>query len=178
MIGRHIFMMVAACCLNVCLSLSTVQAQKNLITNGDFEDGLNGWNANGPIITSFVVKNGHASGAIITYNKDNWVGMDQSVDIHRKDSIFEFSVWVKTQNVEQGKDPWNAAQMNIQFINAGDKNVGESVSLFNLTGNNEWQLYEKIVKVPRGAAKIKVMLAMSFASGSLFIDDVVCKTDK
>ncbi len=57
MIRRYAFMTFAACCLNVFLWLNTAQAQKNLIANGDFEDGLNGWNADGPIITSFAVKN-------------------------------------------------------------------------------------------------------------------------
>jgi antitoxin component YwqK of YwqJK toxin-antitoxin module len=178
MIRKHVLKTVAACVLSVILLLNSARAQKNMVTNGDFEDGLNGWNANGPIVTSFVVKNGKASGAIITYNKDNWVGMDQSISIRRKDSAFEFGVWAKTQNVEQGRDPWNAAQMNVQFINGGDKNVGDGVSVFSLTGNNEWQYYQKTVKVPKGAAKIKIMVAMSFASGSLFIDDIHCGPEK
>lgn len=151
-----------------------VHAQKNLVVNSGFENDLEGWNSYGPIITPWVVKAGKKSFAIVTYTKDNWTGADQNIFIPKKTDSLLISAWAKAENIEQGKDAWNTGLLNIQFLDASDKNAGEGIALFNISGSVEWTFFEKRIAVPPAAKKVKIMLAMSYCSGSLFADEITC----
>lgn len=155
----------------ICMHL---HAQKNLVVNSGFEDELNGWNSYGPIITPWVVKSGKKSFAIVTYTKESWTGADQIIFIPKKTDSLLKSAWAKAENIEPGKDAWNTGLLNIQFLDASDKNAGEGMALFNISGSTDWAFFEKRIAVPVTAKKIKIMLAMSYCSGSLFADDIAC----
>lgn len=65
------------------------KAQKNLVTNGGFEDDFYGWNDGGGKLTPWNIKSGKSSCAIITTNTDKWVGIDQTVAIPKKATSLE-----------------------------------------------------------------------------------------
>jgi hypothetical protein len=155
-----------------------VAAQKNMIDNSGFETGMDGWNNNGAIITKRNVKNGNNSCAIVAYIKDKWMGIDQVLAIPKNTPSLELGAWLKTEAVEQGKDTWNTALMSVLFLDAGEKNTGEGVSICNITGNSDWQWYHKSVPVPANARKIKIMFALGNASGNFFVDDASCMISK
>jgi endoglucanase len=150
----------------------TATAQKNLVVNGDFEDGLNAWNGDGATATPWVFKNGKLACAIITYNDNNWVAVDQQVNTPKKLGAVNISAWVKTENVVPGKDSWNGAIVNIEFFGRSGNKTGDLVNLTSLTGTQNWALYTKTVQLPANTTTVKITLAMGFASGSMFIDDV------
>jgi hypothetical protein len=149
-------------------------AQKNLVLNGGFEDEFFGWNNNGGARqTPWDFKSGKNSCAIVTKNTDNWMGIDQTVRIPKKVQDIEFSSWIKTTNVVKGKNDWDGAIFTVVFLDGDDKEItSQSVNIAKLTGNNDWALYKKTIKMPDKAYSFKILLAMGNASGTLLVDDV------
>jgi len=41
-----------------------------------------------------------------------------------------------------------------------------------VTGTTDWTNYKKSLKIPAGSKKFRVMVAMSFTTGTLFVDDI------
>ena len=147
-------------------------AQKNLISNGDFESELNSWKGNAAIITPWVVKNGKNSCSITAFNKTDWAGIDQTFYFSKKAIYLNINTWVKTDQIEQGKETWNTGLIIIEFIGNGNKKIGEGINICSLTGSQEWTNISKKIVIPDGAKSCRVMIALSYASGSLFVDDI------
>jgi hypothetical protein len=164
--------------LGICfiLALQFASAQKNLVTNGGFEDELFGWNNNGAARqTPYDFKSGKYSCAIVTTNTNNWVGIDQTVKIPKKVQQVEFSAWIKTMNVVKGKNDWDGAIFTIVFLDSGEKEIGEGVNITRVTGDQEWTLSKKTIKIPEKAFSFKILVAMGNASGTMIVDDVSAK---
>ncbi|QEM11577.1 hypothetical protein [Mucilaginibacter rubeus] len=164
-----------ACMLLLLLAAGKVQAQKNLITNGGFEDEMYGWNDGGVKLTPWDVKTGKNSCAIIATNAANWLGIDQLVVIPKKVGKLEVSAWLKTINVVKGKDDWNGAVFSVEFLDKADKKVGEGINIVTLTGDHSWELASKEALIPAGAVRFKLLMAMGYATGTFLIDDVAVK---
>jgi hypothetical protein len=162
-------------CMVLLLLAGKVQAQKNLVTNGGFEDEMYGWNDGGVKLTPWDVKTGKSSCAIISTNAANWLGIDQLVTIPKKAGKIEFSAWLKTINVVKGKDDWNGAVFSVEFLDKTDKKAGDGVNIITLTGDHPWELASKEVLIPAGAVRFKLLLAMGNAIGTFLIDDVAVK---
>lgn len=160
----------------VFLMLNNVSAQKNLVTNGGFEDELFGWNNNGGANqTPWSFKSGKNSCAIVTTNADNWVGIDQTVRIPKKVQSIEFSAWIQTTNVQKGKNDWDGSIFTIVFLGGDDKEIGQGINIASITGSQDWTLCKKVIKIPDKAYSFKILLAMGNASGTMLIDDVAAK---
>jgi len=163
-------------CLGLLLVCASVNAQKNLVTNGGFEDELFGWNNNGAARqTPYDFKSGKYSCAIVAANTNNWVGIDQIVKIPKKVQQVEFSAWIKTMNVVKGKNDWDGAIFTIVFLDGRDKEIGEGVNIARTTGDQEWTLSKKTIKIPEKAFSFKILVAMGNASGTMIVDDVSAK---
>jgi hypothetical protein len=156
-------------------AVDRAQAQKNLVTNGGFEDDLYGWNAGSAKTTPWDLKSGKNSCAIITTNTDNWVGIDQTIRVPKKAQTLEFSAWLKTINVVKGKDEWDGAVFIVEFLDKQDKKIGDGVNIVRVYGDSAWTLAKQVAKVPAGAVSFRILLAMDNASGTLLIDDVEAK---
>jgi hypothetical protein len=159
-------------------SVGRAQAQKNLVINGGFEDDeLTGWNNGNNVakITPWDLKSGKGSCAIITTGTGDWIGIDQTIKIPKKAQMLEIGAWIKTNNVVKGKDAWNGAVFIIEFQDAGDKKIGDGINIATLTGYQPWALLKQNVKIPPNAVRFRILLAMSFASGTMLIDDVSAK---
>lgn len=164
---------IAALCLILIANLAN--AQKNLVTNGGFEDDLDGWNGNSAKTSPWDYKSGKSSGVIITTDANGWAGIDQTVSIPKKVQAIEFDAWLKAENIVKGKDAWNGALFTIQFFNKYDKKIGEDINIATVAGDEPWTLYSKKMKLPEGAENVKILLAMGYAKGVMLIDDVSAK---
>jgi hypothetical protein len=164
-------------CCAVCFLLAhTASAQKNLVSNGGFEDGLTEWNADASAkITPWDYRGGKNSCAIIVYNANNWVGLSQSARIPKNTLGLEFSGWVKTINVVKEGDEWKGAIFSIEFLDKADKKIGDGENITRLTGDRDWEQAKKQVKVPANAISFRILIAMGYASGTMLIDDVTAK---
>lgn len=160
------------CCVVMLLLCNMVFAQKNLVSNGNFEDGLAEWNGNSAKITPWDHVQGKNSCALIVYNTTNWTGIDQVVRIPKNAQGLSISAWIKTINVIKGNDEWMGAIYSIEFLDKADKKIVDGVNIARLTGDHEWEQVSKAVKIPERAVSFKIMLAMGYASGTMLIDDV------
>jgi len=159
-------------CMLMLMMLNSAFAQKNLVTNGGFEDELYGWNNNGARLTPWDLKSGKSSCAITTTNTENWVGIDQTVRIPKKAQDIEFSAWLKAINVVKGKNDWDGAIFTVVFLDAGDKEIEAGVNIARLTGDQGWELLKRTIKIPQKAGRFKILVAMGNASGTMIVDDV------
>jgi len=159
-------------CLILLMMFGCANAQKNLVTNGGFEDDFFGWNNNGAKLTPWDLKNGKSSCAIVTSNTDSWVGIDQTIKIPKKVQAIEFSAWLKTINVIKGKNDWDGAIFTIVFLDKQDKEIAEGINIARIIGDQKWELLKKTITMPDKAVSFKILIAMGNASGTMLIDDV------
>jgi hypothetical protein len=165
-------------CLVFCgvvLASFNVRAQKNLLYNGGFENELEGWNAGNAKVTPWMSKSGKAGLAIINFNKDKWEEIDQAVNLPKNTQAIKVSGWVKTDQVEQGKEPWNAALIIVEFTN-GTKKIGEGLNVLQQSGSKDWTKVSKVFKVPADAKGVRIMVALGNASGTFFADELMINT--
>jgi hypothetical protein len=168
---RHFICFVSMLCM-----VNVATAQKNLVTNGGFEDDdLYGWNNNGAMQTPYNFKSGKSSCAIVTTNTENWVGIDQTIQIPKKVQNVEFSAWIRTTNVIKGKNDWDGAVFTVVFLDGNDKEIGAGVNIARITGSTDWTFYDKVIKMQEKAYSFKILAAMGNASGTMLIDDVSAK---
>ena len=150
----------------------TNNAQTNLIKNGGFETELLNWRGEeSATISPYDKKSGKNSCSINQFVGAEWKAIDQIIDIPKKTAAIELSGWVKASGIEKGKNDWNTGKFDISFLNSAEKDI-KTESIASLVGTTQWTFYTKVVKVPAGASKIKVMLALGQANGTLFFDDI------
>lgn len=143
----------------------------NEFANGGFEDGLKSWRGNAKISTT-IKKEGN-SGLYITSSTNDWVGIDQIADLPENTQAIEISAWMKSDAIKQGKDTWNNGLLNVEFTSDGTTKTSDDQNIAFVTGTTEWTHYKKTIKVPANTKKYRIMIAMGFATGTLFVDDVV-----
>lgn len=145
-------------------------AQKNLVSNGGFEFELNDWR--GDASTSLYDKKfGNASCIINQYIGAEWKGIDQTINIPKNTVALEFSAWIKSDAIEKGKNPWNTGKFDIEFLTSSSQNISNE-SIAAILGTTPWKKYSKIVQVPSGSSKFRIMLALGQTNGTIFFDDV------
>lgn len=155
------------------LFLSTISnAQINLVKNGGFERDIINWRGDAATITLFDKKSGKNGALINQYVGTEWKGIDQIMLIPRNTYAVEFSVWIKAESIEVGKEAYNAGVMIAEFTDNAEKKIS-SEAVAQVTGTSDWTIYKKVVKIPAGAQKIRIMLALAQTSGSIYFDDII-----
>lgn len=149
---------------------SASEPKKELFSNGNFEDGLKNWRGNASV-NSTIKKEGNNSISITSATND-WIGIDQIADLPENASTLDISLWIKSENIKQGKDSWNNGLVTIEFSSDGKTKTGEDQNVTFVTGTTDWKNYKKRLMIPAGSKKFRVMVAMGFATGTLFVDDI------
>ncbi len=145
--------------------------QKNLVRNGGFEGSSDNWRGEGVIINAFDRHDGNSAGMINQFTGGEWKGIDQIITVPKDCYAFDFGVWMKADNIEGGKDPWNAGVMTVELLTAGEKSIRyEGVA--EVLGSTGWVYYHKSVVLPAEAKKIRIILALAQTNGSLLFDNV------
>lgn len=153
----------------------TARAQKNLVTNGGFEDELYSWTEYSARTTPYVVKTGKACAVITSADTSKWTGMHQVVTLPKKTQYILISAWIKADNIMQGMPAWSGGLFNIEFLDKNEAKVNGSTTLNTVTGDEQWKFVEKAIPVPPGVSKIKLLFALGYATGALFVDEVSVK---
>ncbi|MFP9114260.1 carbohydrate binding domain-containing protein [Flavobacterium sp. RHBU_3] len=153
------------------LAVTCGWSQKNLVRNGGFESNTDSWRGDAAILNNYDKQAGKSSGMINQFTGQQWKGIDQIVAIPKETYALEFSVWIKADNIEGGKDAWNAGVMTVELLSGGEANISyENVA--QVTGSTGWTQYKKTVVVPNGAKKFRIMLALAQTNGSVLFDEV------
>ncbi|MEN2435336.1 carbohydrate binding domain-containing protein [Weeksellaceae bacterium A-14] len=141
-------------------------------TNGDFENGLHGWHGHAETTSEDKVKG--AQSLKITSENPVWTGVDQTIDVPQGSKTVEVSAYARTHNLKSGKNAWNKADMIVEFTQDGTSKTGPDQPVF-FTDTQEWQQFSKTLEIPEGTRKIRLMIALSEATGIFLVDDVAVK---
>lgn len=145
--------------------------QTNLIKNGGFESETAQWRGDVATISPYDKKSGKNSAVINQFVGLDWKAIDQIVSIPKNTFAIEFSAWIKTENIEGGKENYNSGLMIAEFTNSAEKKI-TSENVAQIKGTTPWTLYKKTVLVPEKAQRIRIMLALAQINGSIYFDDV------
>jgi hypothetical protein len=140
------------------------------LTNGNFENGTNSWRGNAATSTT-IFKEGKASLALNSTTFD-WTGIDQIADVAENATSITISGWLKSDNIKQGKETWNNGLLNVEFTGNDNQKTSDDQSVTFVTGTKDWTFYSKTFPLPKDTKKYRIMLALGFASGTLYADDV------
>jgi len=153
----------------------TALAQKNLVTNGGFEDELSGWVDYSAKVTPYIFSSGKMSSALFSGDPSKWTGMHQIVALPKNTQYILMSARIKADGVSTGKEAWNGALFLFELLAKGEAKIGEGINIASVTGDQDWKLYESAYIVPPGTANIKLLFALGYVSGTMFVDDVSLK---
>ncbi|RKR11416.1 carbohydrate binding protein [Flavobacterium sp. 90] len=155
------------------LFLTTItNAQTNLIKNGGFESELINWRGEEiASISPYDKKFGQKSALINQFVGAEWKALDQIVSLPKNTYAVEFSVWIKTESIEDQKEAYKAGAMIAEFTDGSEKKI-TSENIAQVKGTTAWTNYKKTIKVPADAKKIRIMLALAQTNGSIYFDDV------
>ncbi|WP_269226659.1 carbohydrate binding domain-containing protein [Flavobacterium eburneipallidum] len=147
----------------------TAAANQVILSNGGFEDGMNSWRGN-VTTSSTIFKEGKTALALNSTTMD-WTGIDQIADVPENVTSITLSGWLKSDNIKQGKEIWNNGLFNVEFTGNNDQKTGDQNIAF-VTATTDWTFYTKTFPIPSGTKKYRIMLALGFASGTLYADDI------
>lgn len=140
------------------------------LTNGNFENGTNSWRGTAATSTT-IFKEGKASLELNSITFD-WTGIDQIADVAENATSITISGWLKSDNIKQGKETWNNGLLNVEFSGNNNEKTSDDQSVTFVTGTTDWTFYTKTFSLPKGTKKYRIMLALGFASGTLYADDI------
>jgi hypothetical protein len=141
-----------------------------VFSNGDFEKGTDSWRGKAIVSTS-IFKEGKAA-LILNSSTFEWTGIDQIVDVPENVTSITLSGWLKSDTIKQGKESWNNGLFNVEFTGSDTKKTSDDQNIAFVTGTTDWTYYTKTFSLPTGTKKYRIMLALGFASGILYADDL------
>jgi hypothetical protein len=146
------------------------ESNSTVLSNGGFENEIASWRGNAPTSTS-IFKEGKAA-LMLNSTTFDWTGIDQIADIPENSTSITLSAWLKSDNIKQGKDPWNNGLFNVEFTGNDSAKTSDDQNIAFVSGTTDWTYYTKTFSIPTGTKKYRIMLALGFASGTLYADDI------
>ncbi|WP_343663208.1 hypothetical protein [Chryseobacterium mucoviscidosis] len=146
------------------------------LSNTDFENGLENWRGNAETTSEEKVK-GQKSLKLSSSNPV-WFGIDQIADIPDGSKTLDISAFAKTKDLKPGKNDWNKGVMIVEFTKDGTAKTGDDQPVFFVSDAKDWQKFSKTLTVPAGSRKYRIMLALSEATGTMYVDDIQVKFNK
>lgn len=141
-----------------------------ILHNGTFEEGKTGWSGTFDLSNS-IKKQGNTA-CLLSSNDFVWTGIDQSADVPENSSTITVSGWLKSENIKQGKEPWNNGLLNVEFTSDGRAKTGDDQSVTFVSGTTDWMFYTKTFQLPKNTKKYRLMIALGFATGTLYADAI------
>lgn len=157
------------------ISLQNIQNQNaaatpDLFSNGNFENGNSSWH--GTVNLSNTVKKEGNTALFLNSSTKIWVGADQQFSIPPDSKSVTISGWLKSENIVQGENPWNNGLLNVEFTKDGKNKTANDESVTFISGTKDWQKYSKTFNLNESTKFLRIMIALGFASGTLYADDI------
>lgn len=163
----------------------------NLLDNGDFEEGLEGWHERlgaiqpgaetfSLLATDFGVF--HSGGVSLRLQGDIGTTRWRTAESFPIDVVpgrqYSVSGWLKTADIEKEGEQWFNANLYVQFLDPRGAMVPIGVQPVRgtrkLRGTNDWTEVILQVKAPDNAAAVRVGAALT-CSGTMWVDDVTLR---
>ena len=100
---------------------------------------------------------------------------DQEFNVPSNAKSITISGWLKSENIIQGENPWNNGLLNVEFTSDGKNKTAQDESIAFVTGSTDWQFYSKTFTLPKNTQRTRIMIAIGFATGILYADDIQVK---
>ena len=157
------------------ISLQNIQNQKptapaEIFANGNFENGTSSWR--GAVNLSNTVKKEGNNALVLSSTNKEWVGVDQLFSVPTDAKSVTISGWLKSDNIVQGENVWNNGLLNVEFSSDGKTKTANDESIAFVTGTKDWQQYSKTFNLSKDTQKLRIMIALGFATGTLYADDI------
>lgn len=157
------------------ISLQNIQSQNinsnvSFFSNGNFENGMANWRGTAEI--SNAIKKEGNNALLIDSPTKGWTGVDQQFNIPANTKTVTVSGWLKSENIIQGDNSWNKGLLNLEFTKDGKNKTANDQNIVFLSGTNDWQFYSKTFEIPNETQLLRIMIALGFASGKLYADDI------
>lgn len=157
------------------LALLTLAATGNLITNGDFEQGLKGWSLSndwyakppgGGLSQMTVADEGHGGGKAIKFVGEGKRGIAMQV-FPVYPGKYRVTGWIKCEGLEGVN-----ASVLCEWMSADNQWMrGDTAA--SATGTTDWKAFDTTVEAPEGARSIHFDLLTSEPNnGSAWFDDI------
>jgi hypothetical protein len=148
----------------------------NWIVNGDFKHpgaaGSQGWVGN---LNLQPARDGQ-SVVYLQNLSPNWTEVSQKIPLpNPAPAVLEISGWMKTENVVQGAQDWNAARISVVFYDASGNRLGDwPPTTAQITGTSDWTLYSHAYPIAPGTAWATVELSLGDCVGRVWFSDLKC----
>jgi len=146
---------------------ATSEAKTVELLNTGFEDGITSWRGNA-IVSTTTFKEGKAA-LVLNSTTFDWNGIDQIATVPEKATTITISGWLKSDTIKQGKDPWNNGLYSVEFTGSSEQKTGNESIAF-VTGTTDWTYYTKTFTLPAETKHYRIMLALGFATGTMYAD--------
>ena len=147
-------------------SMAAEDNNVNLVKNGDFEKGLEGWRKGQGL-------------SVATENGNSWLVADggntstsRQVPIKPEYYKLKMTARMRVTDVELGAQSWNTARLAMSFHDKDGKRVGAWPDVIHALGTSDWVNYEKEYEVPAGAESLHVNPGNLGKSGKVEFDDI------
>ncbi|PEJ57980.1 Wall-associated protein [Bacillus sp. AFS002410] len=162
---------------------SSLSAATNLLTNGSFQNGMNGWakvstplNDSGTTSIDSIGKNGLSGNSSLkissqsTASSSGYLYAYQMVQNIEENTTYTISSDIKSDLTDA------TAVFKIFYYNVSGTNIGNSNSKINIAGKQDWINKQFTFKSPAGTTKFQVKLEVDHSStsgkGDVWFDSV------
>lgn len=167
---------VASTCLSLALVVGAETAvadqlsPQNLASNGDFEQGAKGWGEES-LKRKGAALHSEATNTWLTLT--GYSSINQHIALDPEWLYLRVTMRMRTKDVVQGTEGWHDARLAMSFADRKGQHVDPWPNVFHAQGTTEWTRYERVFKVPPGAAALDLSPSMFGASGQAEFDDIV-----
>jgi hypothetical protein len=149
----------------------------NELVNGGFENGLDGWVADGGKIS--LESHDGAASLMVRQSSPRWSGAWQKVSIPGGVKGLRVGGWLRSDSVRGGKENWERGRLSVEFHDAKDDTVGGyPLAVGQVRGKSGWARVERVYEVPAKASWVKVECALGNSTGTLYCDDLAVSFER
>ncbi|MEK7393452.1 MAG: carbohydrate binding domain-containing protein [Fibrobacterota bacterium] len=152
-------------------ALSVSAFATNALSNGGFENGMEGWMNEGGEVSP-ESHDGELA-LMVRQTAARWAGAWRKVSIPDGVRTVKASGWLRSDSVRGGQGSWERGRLSIEFHDAkGDTVGGFPLAVGQVRGKTPWTRMERVYAVPQGAKWLKLECALGNATGTLYCDDI------
>lgn len=141
-----------------------------LLVNGDFSRGLDGWRVSGP--SGAIALEQPRTVRLQSADQEHYVGLTQSIRDAGRFELLELSGTIRTDAVVAGKEAWHKARLILSSFDQEGLWIPAPHLVAALVGNRPWQRYAMVFQVIPEARELQVSIQLARAVGRVWVRDL------
>ena len=142
---------------------------QNLVVNGDFRLGGQGWPAGAMKRQGVALK---SEGGRKWLELSGYGGLSQSILIDPQWALMQVRLRMRVTGVVPGKEGWHDARLAMNFVDARGKHLDPWPEVFHAQGTSDWVSYDRGFKIPAGAVRLELAPSMFGVAGKADFADI------